>query len=221
MQLVGERRRGRLTEQRQRLAFRRHDGDLDVGLSHRARLAGRHQRELVGGEQPNRSRRDDDRDPLRVTPVDVPQEPTVRVRVTARPPGGRPFHADDRAPAGRHDQRVERQGSSVAQVDLSRGVVDADHGVDDQLGLGFGGEPRQRDTVGVTECEWLRHGQRPVGELGIGRDQREADLVACPGPQRQKRLEPGNAAAGDDGVHGSTHFARVACAAATRAIGTR
>ena len=87
----------------------------------------------------------------------------------------------------------------------SGGAREASLGVDlgqlapDELGVGRGGEPGQGEMLGMARCERLGDGHRPVDEL-LGRGQNSQRYsVAGKFAQRERRLESGDAASGDQG----------------------
>ncbi len=189
-------------EPRERLALGRHDHDAQVVQADAGRLAGGHQRQLVGGQRPDGAGRDDDGQRLRVALVDVGEQAAEHVGVAARLPGDRTGHAIDRDRAHRHQQRVEAQGLAAGQPHLARCVVDADQRVVHEPGAGLGGEGLQRDLEGVAHGEGLGHRERPVDEMRMRRDERQGDPVVGQRAKRQEALQPSDAAAGDDDVHG-------------------
>jgi len=177
-QLVGDGGARRLAEQRQRRVLGRHDRHHEVVPRHRAGLAERHQRELVGRQRPDRPGRHDDRERLRIALLYIAQQQAVGVGVTTGPPGRGSLHAADGVAAGRDYKRVERARAAIGEPQLARRVVDADDGRLHELGAGVLREAAQRHPVRTPERERLRDRHRPVREVRVGGDQRDAHTVA-------------------------------------------
>ena len=147
---------------------------LHVGLAHLPSLAGGHQRELVGRQRPDRAGRHDDREALRVALLEVAQQAAVGIRVAAREPRRRSLDAGHRPGARSQQQRVEAERAAVGEPHLAGVVVDGLDALEHELGAGVGSEARERHPVGVAEAERLADRERPVGEIGVRRDQRQA-----------------------------------------------
>src|SRR3954470_8908301 len=71
-------------------------------------------------------------------------------------------------------------------------------GRQDELGALLSSERLKFVSLDWPEVEGLLDQQRPVDEVGLRRDQRQADPISTKVIQREKRLESGNAAAHDD-----------------------
>ena len=79
-----------------------------------------------------------------------------------------------------------------------------------ELGAGVLGELRERHAVGVAERERLGDRERPVRELGVGRDERQVDPVARERAQGEQAFEACHSTAGDDDVHRAAPYTFVA-----------
>ena len=187
--------------------LRRDDRDADVVVAHVPRLAGGHQRELVGGQRPDRPGRHDDRDPLRVALVNVAQQAAVDLGIAARPPGRRALDAG--APHARRERRAARRTSALPPRAAaprrgrrrrrpSRRCTSS--------APASSREPRERHAVRVAERERLGDRERPVRELGVGRDQRQVDPIARERAQGQQAFEACDTTAGDHDVHRSAPY---------------
>jgi hypothetical protein len=77
-------------------------------------------------------------------------------------------------------------------------VVDRDDGVVDELGAGGPGELLERHPHRVADRERLGHGERPVGELGVRCDERQAQALVAERAEGKETLQAGDAAAGHD-----------------------
>jgi hypothetical protein len=64
-------------------------------------------------------------------------------------------------------------------------------------------DARQSVRAGVAQREGLRHRHRTVGEVGLGREQRDGDAFAGEVAEGDQRLEGGDPAAGDQDVRRS------------------
>jgi hypothetical protein len=182
--------------------LRSHDRDLHVVVAHLARLAGGHERQLVGRQRPHGAQRYHDRHPLGVALVDVAQQPAVDVWLPLWPPRRGAVDAGHCPAARRKEQRVEALGAAVAQPRLAVRVVGPDDRIDDQFGTGLVRDPLEGDVVGVAQPERLGHGQRAIGEVGVRGDQAQRHALARHGAEREQSLQAGDAAAGNDDVHG-------------------
>jgi hypothetical protein len=67
------------------------------------------------------------------------------------------------------------------------------------------GHLRERDRSRPAEAERLRHGRRPVHEVGAGREQLEPDAMPDQRVQREQRLQRRDTAAGDEDLRSLGH----------------
>ena len=97
------------------------------------------------------------------------------------------------------DERVVGD-RAVAGDDAVLVGVDLGDRCGDELGADARGERGQRVAAHVVARERLGGAQRSQLELAVGRDDRHADAVAGQVAQRERELDRGDAAAGDDDV---------------------
>ena len=102
---------------------------------------------------------------------------------------------DDRA--RRHQQRVVVKFRAGRQLRAPTIDVDVDQRVGDELCPGLLDELGQRHTRRVASVERLADRQRPVNEVGPARNDPDTDPVRGQVLQRERRLQAGNAAPGD------------------------
>ena len=86
--------------------------------------------------------------------------------------------------------------------DRVRRGVDAREAPAIVLEVGVGGHPLDRIGRSRPGGERGEHAQRPVGEVGLGREQGRRDAVSGEPVQGQRRFEGGGSAAGDQNVGG-------------------
>ena len=188
--------RGR-AEDRERAVLGRDDrgGELDP---HVVGAPGHHQRELIQRQRPGHPSGRHERQAVDVAALDVLDQAVQDLVHAAVVDRERVRVAGTRASPERQHQHV------VLELALAPGVqqplvrVDPGQLVEEQLCAGVLRDPLQRVAVGGTVGERLANGQRPVGELGVGRHQRH---VGAPGRQpreRQRGLQRGHAAPDDD-----------------------
>jgi hypothetical protein len=152
-------------EDRERGLLGRDDADLHVVLSHAVRVPRRHQRELVGRQRPGRTRRDHERDALRVTLLEVAAQPAEHLRVAFGRPGDSP--AEDRLAAGsRGDhKRVVAQFVALIARGGAASVVHSGQGTGHELGADVLGDLGCADALTVAAPKRLRRRHRPEDEL--------------------------------------------------------
>ena len=112
------------------------------------------------------------------------------------PRGQRPRGAG----ADGHDERAVAQLAAAGQPHDVAAGDDLDRGVADQLGAEPARDLGELVALGVPEGERLGGGQRPVGEVLLGGDERRADAVAGQVLEGEERLQGGDTASEDDDV---------------------
>ncbi len=104
----------------------------------------------------------------------------------------------DRRHAGREQQGVVAQALPVLGDDDAVLVVDRGDDVGHEPRAGVAGDLRHRHVTHAVAEEQVRDEERLVDEVGLGVDEREVDSVTGEIAEPEKRLDPGDPAAGDD-----------------------
>ena len=195
-------RRGRNgSEQLERLVLGRDQRYPRIEHPLSAQLCGGHQRDLVQRDGPDLLRRQDERDRFRAADraivdhtADIGDIPAAAEYVGA---AERCAHQRPRC----DDERVIAQsltGAGQERMLLRKHRVER---IPDaaQAG-GVGHEPRDVVASCLPATERFRDRHRPVQELALGRQQRDLRHMTGEGVQREQRLEPRDAAAGDHDV---------------------
>ncbi len=161
------------------------------------RAARGQQRELVERQRPAQAGARDEGNAAHIAALDVLDDPAEQLVHAAVVDHDAVCEGGARPRPDRDDQRV------VVQLGAALGVCDAPLGVDmreavgDHLGAGLRGDPRDRVAARRRQRERLADGHRAVDELGVRRHDRDRDEFAGEVRERQRRLEPGDAAARD------------------------
>ena len=185
-----------LAEQRERLTLRGDNGEGHVvgGVLEAPR---REQRELVEGQRPGRGVRERERDRVNVSTLGLDEQPAECVTVGRASEGECAGDCRSRQDTAGDHQRVvgdlrTATGAGNARVVVDRGELSQREGR--VRGLGDSGELEMPRLSGV---ERLGDRKRLVPKRGLGREQLDVDKVAGQLAQREHRLEPRDAAAGD------------------------
>ena len=201
-QQPGDLTRGVGAEDRQRRRLGRHDVELERG-AHLIRALGEHQRELVERQRPGAAGRDDERDPADVALLDVLDDAVQALLIGQRAgEHGRSAERLDRARARRDQQLVVRQMLPGDRDDGVLGGVDARQAPAVVREARVGGHALDRIGRGRPGGERREHAQRPVGEVGLGGEQRGRDPVTGQPMQGECGFEGGGSAADDQDVGG-------------------
>ena len=172
----------------------------------------RQQRELVEGQRPGRRRGDGERDRADAAALGLGEQASEGVAVGGAAKGE---HTGKRWPgqgAARDRERVVGDLRAVAGPSQVGVGVDRGELAEGEAGRGGLGDRGELEVMGAAGVERLGDRERAVPELGLGCEQLEVDQVAGERSQREQRLQPGHAAAGDQNTQ---------TAVALRALGFR
>ena len=202
---LGEQRgdggRGPLAEDRQWLLLGRDDADRQLDV-HLIRAGGRHQRELIDRQRPGHARRDHEREVVDVAAVDILEQPAhllIQTRVVKRH-GFR--EARLRPGAERQQDRVVPDLRAGLGAQRARVRIDRREGLGDQRGAQVGRDLADGVALRGAVGERLTHGQGPVDEVRVRRDQRHIEALGAKLAERKQRLECRDAAARDHDLEG-------------------
>jgi hypothetical protein len=179
-----------LPEELERLLLGRHERDLHVAR-------GRQERELVRRQRPARAPRDDERDPPHGAGVDLGQQRAELLRVRRSAEGQRARHRR------RGNRAVREEEDVVGHRPARHRARDPAHRVgrpqraERQPRSRRRGEVAEVEVPRLAEPERLRDGERAVPEVRLGSEQLNVDAPVREGAQRERGLERGHAAAGD------------------------
>ncbi len=151
------------------------------------------QHQLVQRQGPGVAGGDREGDAADGTGVDLLEQVLEGETVGRAAKGESAGHRLDRLGPGRDQQRVVGQLLAGARYEHAPLRVHADHRVDAQLGVVVTRDLCKVEARRLAEAERLDHGQGPVGELRLGRDERQVDVPPAEpakGDQALERREP-------------------------------
>lgn len=194
-----ERIRDPRPEHRERRGLGTDDRDVDVDV-HVEGAMGRHKRELVERKRPARRCRSHERDLLDVALLDILHEAAQRAAEVAIVDRHRTFERRPDPRATGDDEHVvldpgARAGDHPSLLRLHC-IERAGHDIRAEVR----GDLRQLDTMGVRDRERLGHRHRPVVEVALGGEQRDADIVAGERTKGHHDLERRDTTARDEHV---------------------
>src|SRR5688572_26592571 len=157
-------------EDGQRAFLGGHEGELDVVGRHFVRTPGGHQRELVQRQGPRDARRDNERDPPRVLPLQVLDEAVELLAVLLATEGRRVLVWLFALRAGGDHELVVAKLLAAGRPDEMRAGRDRGEPVLNELDPQIARELLQRDALRVPERKGLAHRERLEDEVLLRRE---------------------------------------------------